>query len=168
MAPVNNRPLNSKSKHIVFSVSSCFQKIKKKPFGLRTWKRQLKPRVLLEQPLLTRIRCEKSERGRLSSPTGAKRSHIITYSPSTRQQSDITRFYTVRKHLQTLNTLNSALVGDLSFSGSVETLRKRFGLLVYCWKYACDGRKVIVKKQKYCSEANRVLCMPERIRGQVS
>ena len=30
------------------------------------------------------------------------------------------------------STLNSALVGDLSFPGSVETLRKRFGLLVYC------------------------------------
>ena len=42
-------------------------------------------------------------------------------SPSTRQQSDITRFYTVRKHLPTLNTLNSALVGDLSFLGCVET-----------------------------------------------
>ena len=55
-------------------------------------------------------------------------------SPSTRKQSDIARFYTVRKHLPTLNTLNSALVGDLSFPGSVETLRKCFGLLVYCWK----------------------------------
>ena len=29
--------------------------------------------MLLELPLLSRIRCEKSERGRLSSPTGAKR-----------------------------------------------------------------------------------------------
>ena len=52
------------------------------------------------------------------------------------QQSDITQFYTVMKHLPTLNTLNLALVGDLSFPGSVETLRKRFqpGLLVFCWK----------------------------------
>ena len=41
-------------------------------FELRTWKGQLKPRVLLELPLLTRIRRKKSERGRLSSPTGAK------------------------------------------------------------------------------------------------
>ena len=114
--------------------------------------------MLLELiPLLSRIR------------RGQRGSHIITLSPSTRQQSDITRFYTVRKHLPTLNTLNSALVGDLSFPGSVETLRKRFGrLIVYCWKYACDGRKVIVKKQKYCSTANRVLCMLERIRGKVS
>ena len=99
---------------------------------------------------------------------GRRGSHIIiTLSPSTRQQSDITRFYTVRKHLPTLNTLNSALVGDMPFSGSVETLKKRFGMLVYCWKYAYDGRKVIVKK-KTKSTANRVLCMPERIRGQVS
>ena len=63
MASDNNRPLNSKSKQIVYSVSSCFLKIKNKPFGLRTWKGQLKPRVLLELPLLSRIRREKSERG---------------------------------------------------------------------------------------------------------
>ena len=25
-----------------------------------------------------------------------------------------------------------------------------------------------MKKQKYCSTANRVLCMPDRIRGQVT
>ena len=68
--------------------------------------------MLLELPLLSRIRREKSEIG----------SHIInTLSPSTRQQSDITRFLTVRKHLSKFNTLNSALVGDLSFPGSVET-----------------------------------------------
>ena len=73
MASDNNRPLNSKSKQIANSVSSCILKIKKKPFGLRTWKGQLKLRVLLELPLLSRIRREKSERGRLSSPTGAKR-----------------------------------------------------------------------------------------------
>ena len=73
MASDNNHPLNSKSKQIVYSVSSCFLKIKKKPFGLRTWKGQLKPRVLLELLLLNRIRREKSERGRLSSPEGAKR-----------------------------------------------------------------------------------------------
>ena len=85
-------------------------------------------------PLLSRIKREKSERGRLLSPTGARGSHIITLSPSTRQQSDITRFYTVRKDLPTLNTVNSALVGYLSFPGSMETLRKRLGLLVYSWK----------------------------------
>ena len=80
----------------------------------------LKPRVLLELPLLSRIPREKSERG--SHPRRERRgSHIITLNPSTRQQSDITRFYTVRQHLPTLNTLNSALVGDLSFPGSVET-----------------------------------------------
>ena len=66
----NNHPLTSKSKQIIYSVSSCFLKIKKKPFGLRTWKGQLKPRVLLELPLLTGIRLKKSERGILSFPTG--------------------------------------------------------------------------------------------------
>ena len=71
MASDNNHPFISKSKQIVYSVSSCFLNIKKKPFGLCTWKGQLKPWVLLE-PLLSRIRLEKSERGRLSSPTGAK------------------------------------------------------------------------------------------------
>ena len=73
MTSDNNRPLNFKSKQIVYSVSSCCLKIKKKPFGLRTWKGQLKLRVLLELPFLSRIRREKSERGRLSSPTVAKR-----------------------------------------------------------------------------------------------
>ena len=73
MASDNNRPLNSKIKLIVYSVSICFLKIKKKPFRLRTWKGQLKPRVLIELPSLSRIRREKSERGRLSSPAGAKR-----------------------------------------------------------------------------------------------
>ena len=38
----------------------------------------------------------------------------------------ITQFYTLCKQLQTLNTLNSTLVGDPSFPGSVQTLRKRF------------------------------------------
>ena len=33
----------------------------------------LERRVLLELPLLSRVRREKSERGRLSSPSGAKR-----------------------------------------------------------------------------------------------
>ena len=56
---------------------------------------------------------------------GRRESHIITLSPTTRQQSELT----VGKHLPTLNTLNSAVVGDLSFPGSVET-----GLVVYCWK----------------------------------
>ena len=51
----------------------------------------------------------------------------------------------MRKHLPTQNTLNLALVEDLSFPGSVET-EKGFGLLVYCWKWACDGRK------SYCEE----------------
>ena len=36
-------------------------------------------------------------------------------SLSTRQQSDITQCYTVRKQLATLSTLKSTLVGYLSF-----------------------------------------------------
>ena len=70
----------------------------------------------------------------LSSPTGAKRESYLYLSPSTKQQSDITQCYTVRKQLPTLNTLNSTLVGYLSFPESVETLMKRLGQLVYCWK----------------------------------
>ena len=65
---------------------------------------------------------------------GRSGSHISTLSPSTRQQSDITQFYTVRKQLPPFNTLNSTMVGDLSFPGSVETLGKRLGQLVCCWK----------------------------------
>ena len=83
-------------------------------------------------------------------------------------QSDIIQCYTVRKQLSMLNTLNLTLVGYLSFPGSVETLMKRLGQLVYGWKYACDGRKALEKRQKYCSTANRVLCLSERIRGQLS
>ena len=56
------------------------------------------------------------------------------FSPSTRQQSDITRGSTASKQLPTLNTLKSTLVGYLSFPGSAETLMKRLGQLVYCWK----------------------------------
>ena len=131
MASDNNRPLNSKSTQIVYSVSSCFLKIKKKPFRLRTWKGQLKLRVLLELPSLSRIRWRSLKEVDCHPRRGRRGSHLITLRPSTIQPSDITRFYTVRKHLPTLNTLNSALVGDLSFPGSVETLRKRLGLLVY-------------------------------------
>ena len=72
----------NKKKQIVYSILSCFLKIKKKSFGLRTWKGQLKPRVLLGLPLLSRIRREKSERGRLSSPMGAKREPYHNYVES--------------------------------------------------------------------------------------
>ena len=72
MASDNIRPLNSKSKQMVYSVSGCCLTIKKKPFGLRTWKRQLKPRVLLELPLLVSDVRNLKEVD-LSSPTGAKR-----------------------------------------------------------------------------------------------
>ena len=52
---------------------------------------------------------------------GTKREPYNYVESFDRQKSDIIRFYTVRKHLPTLNTLNSALVGELSFTGSVET-----------------------------------------------
>ena len=39
-------------------------------------------------------------------------------------QHKITEFYTVWKQLPTLKALHSVLVADISFSGSVETLRK--------------------------------------------
>ena len=47
----------------------------------------------------------------MSSPTRAR----STLIPSTKQQSDITYFYTVRKQLPTLNTRISTMDGDLSF-----------------------------------------------------
>ena len=73
MASDNNRPFNSKSKQMVISaVSGCCLKIKKKPFGFRTWKRQLKPRVILKIPLfVSDVRNLKEVD--LSSPMGAKR-----------------------------------------------------------------------------------------------
>ena len=119
MASDNNNSLNSKSKQIVYSVSSCFLKIKKKPFGLRTWKGQLKPRVLLELPLHSRIQREKSERGRLSSPTGTKRepyNYVVSFDKAAIRHNTILHFE------ETLadSNLNSALFGDLSFPGSVE------------------------------------------------
>ena len=80
-----------------------------------TWKIQLK--LPSDMRSLKKVDCH-PRRGRRGS-------QIFTLSPSARRQSDITRFYTVRKHLPTLNTLNSAFVRDLSFPGSVETLRKR-------------------------------------------
>ena len=65
---------------------------------------------------VARIRRGTSERGRSPFPTGRRGSHIRTLSPSTRQQSDITQFYNLRKQLPTLNTLtrNSTLLRDLS------------------------------------------------------
>ena len=57
---------------MAYSVSGCGLKIKKNPFGLRTWPRQLKPRVLLELPLLASDVRNLKEVD-LSSRTGAKR-----------------------------------------------------------------------------------------------
>ena len=81
-----------------YSVPGCFLIIKKKHFELCTciWKGQLKPRVFLELPLfVSDVRSLREVD--LSSPTGAKMEPYMYVSPSTRQQSDITQFYTVRK-----------------------------------------------------------------------
>ena len=58
-------------KQMIYSVSGRCLKIKM-PFGLRTRKRQLEPRVLLELPLLVSDVRNLKEVD-LSSPTGAKR-----------------------------------------------------------------------------------------------
>ena len=119
MASDNNRPLNSKSKQIVYSVLSCSLKIKKKPFGFRTWKGQLNPRVLLELSLLNRIRREKSERGRLFSPTGAKRE---SYNYIESFDKAATRHNTILHCKETLDDSiysEFSLGWDLSFPGSV-------------------------------------------------
>ena len=72
MASDSNRPLNPKSKQMVYSVSGCCLKIKKKPFRLRTWKRQLKRRVLLDlTSLASDVRNLKEVD--FSSPPGTKR-----------------------------------------------------------------------------------------------
>ena len=84
--------------------------------------------MLLELPLLSRIRREKSEGGRLSSPTGAKResnNYVESFDKAAIRTN--TKFYTVGKHLI------QPWLGICHFPG-VWILRKRFGLSVYCWK----------------------------------
>ena len=85
---------------------------------------------------VARIRREKSETGRLSSQTRAKRwayRYIDSFDKAAIRHK-ITEFYTVWKQLPTLNTPNATLVGDLSFPRSVETLSysKRSSQLGYC------------------------------------
>ena len=123
MASDNNRPLNSKSKQIVYSVS-CF--LKKKPFGLRSWKGHLIRTTFAQSR-------EKSERGRLSAPTGAN-SEPYNYVESFDKAA--IRHNTILHCEETLaNYISEFSLGlDSSFPGGVETLRKRLGLLVYCWK----------------------------------
>ena len=71
--------------------------------------------MLLELPLVSRIEREKSERGRLSFPTGAKRepyNYVESFDKAAILHNTI---------LHCEETLTSALVGDLSFPGSVDT-----------------------------------------------
>ena len=133
MASDNNRPLNSKSKYIVYSVSSCFLKIKK-PFGFRTWKGQLKPRVLLELPLLSRIRHEKSERGRLSFSTGAKRepyNYVESFDKAAIRHNTILH---CEETLADSKYSEFSLGWDLSFPRSMETDEALWSVS-YCRKY---------------------------------
>ena len=71
MASNNNRPLSSKSKQIVYSVSGCFLKIKKGTFRTPIFERTAEATGVI-RIIAARIRREKSERGRFSSPTEAK------------------------------------------------------------------------------------------------
>ena len=85
-------------------------------------------------------------RGRRGSPTKP----LI---PSTRQRFDIrSQNFTPCVQLPTLKTLHSALVADISFSGSVETLRKLLIQLGFRWKKTCDSRKVLVERRNIVSQ----------------
>ena len=64
----------------------------------------------------------------------------------------IAEIYTVWKQLPTLKALHSVLVADISFSGSVETLRKLLIHLGYRWKKTCESRKVLVERPNIISQ----------------
>ena len=73
-----------------------------------------------------------SERGRLSFPTGAKRGpykYVESFDKAAIRHNTILH---CEETLADSKYSEFSLVGDLSFPGSVETLRKRFSLLVYC------------------------------------
>ena len=120
----DNRPLNSKSKEIVYLVTGYFLEYRedsRTPYLERTAEATGVCRATV-----ARIRREKSETGRLSSPKRSKREPYKSVDSFDQAaiRHKITEFYTVRKQLPTLKTLHSALVADISFPGSVETLRK--------------------------------------------
>ena len=76
---------------------------------------------------VARIRREKSETGRLSSPMRAKREpykYVDSFDKAAIRHK-VTKFYTLWKQLPILSTQNSTLIGDMSFPGSEVTLRKR-------------------------------------------
>ena len=114
---------------------------------------------------VARIIREKSKTGRVSSPTRAKREPYKYYDSFDKAaiRHKVTKLYTVWKQFPILNTLNSTRIWDMSFPGSVVTQRKRLSQLGFCWKKACNGRKVLVWRQKYCTTAKPVLCMLEKI-----
>ena len=105
--------------------------------------------MLLELPLHSRIRREKSERGRLSSPTGAKRepyNYVESFDKAAIRHS------TILHCEETLadSTLNSALVGDLSFPGSVETEEA-------LWSVSLLLEIGLCRQESYCEETNNIV-----------
>ena len=143
---VSNRPFLDRDDGIRQQPPSQFQKQTNCLFCIRVLSENQKrafrtPKLerTAEATGVIRTTVARTDVGRLKevdrhSRRGRRGLHIRTLSPSTRQQSDLKQFYTLRKQLPTPNTLNSTLLGDLSFPGSVETLRKRLGQFVCCWK----------------------------------
>ena len=70
MASDNNRPLNSKSKHMVYSLSGCCLKIKRSLLGSVLKKSAEATGVI--RTTVARIRLEKSEKGRFVIPDGSE------------------------------------------------------------------------------------------------
>ena len=64
----------------------------------------------------------------------------------------IAEIYTVWQQLPNLKALHSVLVADISFSGSVETLRKLLIHLGYRWEKTCESRKVLVERPNIISQ----------------
>ena len=147
-----NRPLNSKSKEIVYLVSEYF--LKNREDSRTPYLEMTAEATGVCRATVARIRREKSETGRLTSPTRAKREPYksVDSFDQTAIRHKITEFYTVRKQLPTLKTLHSALVADISFPGSVETLRKLLIKLGYRWKKTCDSREGLVERPNIVSQ----------------
>ena len=74
MASDNNRPLNSKSKHMVYSLSGCCLKIKRSLLGSGLKNTAEATGVI--RTTVARIRLEKSERGRFVIPDGSEEGAI--------------------------------------------------------------------------------------------
>ena len=75
MASDNNLPLNSKSKHMVYSLSGCCLKIKKEAFRAPYLEKTAEATGVI-RTTVARIRLEKSERGRFVIPDGSEEGAI--------------------------------------------------------------------------------------------